>query len=389
MAKKNWWVALLKKLFVCESKAKGEKKSKGWRGFFGRFKVKQLPGNSAPERTLIEVREEQRRHALNVARATAAAAEAAVAAAQAAAEVVRLTGVPQSYDEHQLEIQNLAATKIQAAFRAYLARKAFRALKGLVRLQAIARGRAVRRHVSNKLKASPSAATDIQSPVKLEYKGERQWDDSIFSKEAVESVSLKKQEAIARRERMKQYSFSYRERQQAQMLEEPFAYRNSERLTYFTDQWAEDNVYNKERLDNAYQTFDSNPRPRDLYGSLRIKQRNTLKGYLEEELNSPFAHPRRSFCHMGQKSSADDTLSTTSASFPSYMAATESTKAKMRSVSTPRQRQGYFDSYFQHGAQYKSIRSSWSYFNHDAVSITGKSNGSELKSSSMRSLQQS
>ena len=95
-------------------------KTKGWRWIFGRLMLKQLP-TSTPPKSLSEAREEQRKQALNVAKATAVAAEAAVAAAQAAAEVVRLTAMSRpSLRQQEREIQSLAAIKIQTAFRGYI-----------------------------------------------------------------------------------------------------------------------------------------------------------------------------------------------------------------------------------------------------------------------------
>lgn len=64
-----------------------------------------------------EVENERSKRAYSVALATAVAAEAAVAAAKAAAEVVRLTNVPIYLGKSKEE---MAAIKIQTAFRGYL-----------------------------------------------------------------------------------------------------------------------------------------------------------------------------------------------------------------------------------------------------------------------------
>eukprot|EP00258_Populus_trichocarpa_P027282 XP_024443301.1 protein IQ-DOMAIN 1 isoform X2 [Populus trichocarpa] len=236
-------------------------------------------------RTVSEASETQKKYALTVALATAAAADAAVAAAHAAAEVVRLTGASHPSHHLAKGVETLAAIKIQSAFRAYLARKALRALKGLVKLQAIVRGQVVRRQALIKLKHFPSNAkmmSEVQAKgitadgfcksgenkhvvksrkevqeketkvremilqllkskevVEKEHKGrndkretqtdhmlvfnsQKSWNFSLRSKEDVEALLLKKQEANIKRERMMKYSFSNR------ILQHNFSFRREE-----------------------------------------------------------------------------------------------------------------------------------------------------------------
>ncbi|KAL6006062.1 IQ-domain [Asimina triloba] len=112
-----------------------------------------------------ESEKEQNKHAIAVAAATAAAADAAVAAAQAAVAVVRLTsyGRGAMFGGHE----RWAAVKIQTAFRGYLAKKALRALKGLVKLQAHVRGYLVRKQAAATLQ-SMQALIRAQSTVRMQ-----------------------------------------------------------------------------------------------------------------------------------------------------------------------------------------------------------------------------
>ncbi|XVF24235.1 hypothetical protein REPUB_Repub13aG0110200 [Reevesia pubescens] len=402
MAKKKSWFNLVKSFFLFETLSKTEKKEKRKKWMFGKFRTKRLATLTAPspprDRTKSETEEEQDKHALTVAIATAAVAEAAIAAAQVAAEVVRLTTTtpqsnlkcegeteeqtvdvqPDSYSftEHERKIQELAATKIQATFRGYLARKALRALKGIVRLQAIIRGWAVRRQAMNTLKCLQSIV-NIQSQVcarrfqkaegswqydenkrlltlkdkiiKVDINSQRRWDDSILTKEEADAMFLSKKEAAIKRERIKEYSFVHRKSAESEQN------KGNGRLKYWLDEWVDTQVTKSKELEDLDSIWTSNRRPAEenRANQLRLKTSPRQYHYHIEGLDSPVPVPRRSF-HRKQCSLGEDNSFSTSPVVPTYMAATQSAKAKVRSMSSPKLRPGSFDTQSESYSPYKN-----------------------------------
>ncbi|XP_073029148.1 protein IQ-DOMAIN 2-like [Primulina eburnea] len=150
----------------------------------------------------------------------------------AAEEVVQPQTVTRFAGKSEEEV---AAIKVQTAFRGYLARRALRALRGLVRLKSLVDGPIVKRQTANTLKCMQSLSR-VQSQIQarrlrmldenralqrqlLQKRAKEldslrmgeEWDDSLQSKEQIEASLLQKYGATMRRERALAYSYTHQQ----------------------------------------------------------------------------------------------------------------------------------------------------------------------------------
>ncbi|XP_027366371.1 protein IQ-DOMAIN 1-like [Abrus precatorius] len=241
MGRKGNWFSTVKKALSPESKEKNDQKScRSKKKWFGKQKLQtsdsysetdKAPPLPPPEEIIVTHVESENHHDC-IEVATTVVTEEPVSAVQTPVAEVQAFTIIQFDSKPKDEV---AAIRIQTAFRGYLARRAMRALRGLDRLKSLMEGPVVKRQAINTLRSMQSFS-HLQSQIRsrrLRMLEENQalqkqllqkhtkeletmqigeeWDDSVQSKEQIEAKLLSKYEATMRRERAMAYSFSHQQ----------------------------------------------------------------------------------------------------------------------------------------------------------------------------------
>ncbi|XP_024984998.1 protein IQ-DOMAIN 14-like [Cynara cardunculus var. scolymus] len=340
MGKKGTWFSAIKRLFTSNSKLNNEPKQNKARfkhgSFFPRFREP-----SSIEKILGEIDQQHNLHLLQQS--------------QPPSSTPTITSPTLVHHEiTEPPLQRLSATRIQAAFRGYMARRSFNSkplTTGLLRLQALVRGQHVKRQTVNAMKQMQllvRVQTQIQSrriqmlqnqPLKpqpnkqlnnllpsLEM-GDEYWDDSLITKEEREARLQRKVEAVIKREKAMAYAYSHQ-----LWKTTPNSAQNSIRSGGYPWWWSR--LERQFPCDVKNNQFASTPSRATPVSPRLIKKQNN-----QSPMSSRSMVPPRTRQRMRYSMKDDDSLMSCPAfSVPNYMSPTVSAKAKARPTSNPKDR---------------------------------------------------
>ncbi|KAL0874482.1 hypothetical protein Bca101_024187 [Brassica carinata] len=346
MAKKKGLITILKRIFISEAHSDKKEKRRKWT--FWKLKVKKrLPSITAPPENGTRHEEHNEESVSDVGEVSQAFCsenlEGSTTSPETADMVVAVVSPNREEEVH-------AATRIQTAFRGYLARKALRALKGIVQLQAYIRGRAVRRQAMTTLKRLQSVV-NIQSQVcrkrtqlqkdyeeckmftenllKVDINGQKRWDNSLLTKEEARAVVMSKKEASLKRERIKEYAVTHRKSAESYQKRS-----NTNKWKYWLDEWVDTQRTKSKELEDL--DLSLKPKPND-----EILNRTPRNSSPRRFMSSNSNHRRQVSISEEEEQNLAGAVTSVR---PTYMVATESAKAKSRSLMTsPRIRSRSFD----------------------------------------------
>ncbi|CAN7121267.1 unnamed protein product [Brassica rapa subsp. narinosa] len=362
MGKKKGLFTILKRIFISE--AHSDKKEKRRRWTFWKLKgKKRLPYITAPP-------ENGRRHEEHKDESVSDVDEVSHVLCSPQLDSMKKSETAALVAQYQIflneEEEVLASTRIQTAFRGYLARKALRALKGIVKLQAYIRGRAVRRQAMTTLKRLQSVV-NIQSQVcgkrtqlpggnhkdyeeckmfsdnilnasnlilylSVDTNGHKRWDYSLLTKENAKAVVMSKKEAVLRRERIKEYAVTHRK-----------SAESCQKRSRWLDEWVDTQRTKSKELEDL--DLSLKPKPKD-------EVLNKTPRRLLTNSNNNNNHRRQVSISEEEEQNPGGAVAVV---IPTYMVATESAKAKSRSLmSSPRIRSRSFDTQLESYSPYKN-----------------------------------
>ncbi|KAI7741353.1 hypothetical protein M8C21_029258 [Ambrosia artemisiifolia] len=338
----------------------GERKEKRRWSFGKPMKEYQSPAASSDAARLTTymtlTEKEQNKHAIAVAAATAAAADAAVAAAQAAVAVVRLTNLRGTVSYGGGHRERLAAVKIQTVFRSHLARKALRALKGLVKLQALVRGFLVRKRAAATLH-SMQALIRAQTAIRAERARRSFTKDNRFEqpefrhRKSIGNIDNERNEFPSKR--LSTYDYNTNCYEESPKIVEVDTFRprsRARRINNYASDSGEDSNSNSNSNSHYNNNMTCFPHCKNTT-CVSIPEFHDLQdfdwGFVGNDykfLNTAQCTPRFGNSNGSSrpttpaKSVCGDGFFRPYSNCPSYMGSTQSSKAKLRSHSAPKQR---------------------------------------------------